>query len=36
MYLQTNSHDNVRLTLLWLVGFYTGVDEIYELIEHSL
>ena len=36
MHLQTNSHDDIRLALLWFVRLDTGVDEIYELIKHSL
>lgn len=35
-YLETDSHDDVGLTLLWLVRFYTGVDELHQLIEDCL
>jgi hypothetical protein len=35
-HLQTNGHDDIRLTLLWFVRLDTGVDEVYELVEYSL
>ena len=35
-HLQTDGHDDIRLTLLRFVGLDTRVNEIHELIEYSL
>lgn len=35
-YLKTDSHDHIWMPLLRLVGFYSWIDELDELIEDSL
>lgn len=36
LYLQTNSHYYVWRTLLWLIGFYTWIHQLNQLIKYNL